>query len=208
MAQAVLAQTPSPSPTAEAAEPNQPGDAAINCGAMQFSERDKPDKRDFVCRLSATITTKDVVIFGRGDWTRTQDVPEGSTDLLDVKTFASVEALVGVRRDIVPHLAGIAFAGVTWNRDHEYAPSDPRLWTAAVGLRYSIPGRGYVVAALGQHGPVGGSAFLGSVVYELNPGASLFADVAIPLDATRFAVRPYTLKTGMSALIKRKKFKP
>lgn len=65
-----------------------------------------------------------------------------------------------------------------------------------------MPKRGYVIAAVGHHGPVGGSAFLGSLVVQLSDGTSWFGDVAIPLSADRFAQRPYTVKAGISARLK------
>ena len=175
----------------------------LHGGAMQFAERGKPDKRDFVYRLTLNVPAPaGMTVFARADYTRTQD----GGDLLDVKTFRSVEALLGAKKDLGSGFAATAFSGVTWNRDDKVNPADPRLWTAAAGLRYTVPGRGYVVAAAGHHGPVGGRAFLGSVVYEINSGASWFADVAIPLDAERFAARPYTLKAGISARLKGWKF--
>lgn len=181
----------------------EPVQVGLYGGAMQFAERGQPDKRDFVYRLTLNVPApQKLTLYGRADYTRTQD----GGDLLDVKTFRSVEALVGLRRDLGSGFAVTAFSGVTWNRDEKIEPADPRLWTAAAGLRYSVPGRGYLVAAAGHHGPVGGSAFLGSLVVEINAGASWFADVAIPLDAARFAARPYTVKAGISARLKAWKF--
>ncbi len=166
---------------------------------MQFAERGVPDKRDFVYRLTVTVPAPSrVTLFGRADYTRTQD----GGDLLDPKTFRSIEAFVGGRKDVGAGFAVTAFSGVSWDKDSKVQPSDPRLWTAAAGVRYSVQGRGYVIAAAGHHGPVGGSAFLGSIVYEINSGASWFGDVAIPLDASRFAKRPYTIKAGISARLK------
>jgi hypothetical protein len=189
------AQEPTPSP--------MPVEINLHGGAMQFAERGVADKRDFVYRLTLTVPGPSrLILFGRADYTRTQD----GGDLLDIKTFRSIEALAGGRGPIATNLEVMAFGGVTWNRDAKVEPTDPRLWTAAAGLKYSVPGRGYVIAAAGHHGPVGGSAFLGSLVYEINSGASWFGDIAIPLDASRFAVRPYTIKAGISARLKSWKF--
>lgn len=186
-----------PAPTPASVEVN------LYAGAMQFAERGQPDKRDFVYRLTVNLPAPSgVTLFARADYTRTQD----GGDLLDVKTFRSIEAFAGGRKDIAPNLSALAYSGVSWNRDSSFEPADPRLWTAAAGLRYSVPGRGYVLASAGHHGPVGGAAFLGSIVYEINPGASWFGDVAIPLDASRFAARPYTIKAGISARLKGWKF--
>lgn len=191
-----LAQDAAPGPV----PPSPPtSSAALYCGAMQFTERDVPDHKDFVCRLSLNVLAPSgITLFGRADYTRTQD----GGDLLDIKTFRSIEGFVGGRKDIAENLSLTAFTGVSWNRDDQIEPTDPRLWTVAGGLRYTVPGRGYVLAAVGHHGPVGGSAFLGSVVYDVNSVASWFSDVAIPLDATRFAARPYTVKFGISAKFK------
>ena len=190
-----MAQEPAPSPVA--------AEITLHGGAMQFAERGIADKRDFVYRLTLTVPGPSrLILFGRADYTRTQD----GGDLLDVKTFRSIEAFAGGRKDIAPNLAATVFSGVSWNRDEKIQPADPRLWTLAGGLRYSVPGRGYVIAAAGHHGPVGGSAFLGSIVYEINSGASWFGDIAVPLDASRFAVRPYTIKAGISARLKSWKF--
>lgn len=203
----VLALLAVPASAQDASEPapasREQVQIALHGGAMQFAERGQPDKRDFVYRLTVTVPApSSLTIFGRADYTRTQD----GGDLLDIKTFRSVEALVGVRRDVGSGFSVTAFSGATWNRDDVIQPADSRLWTAAAGIRYSVPGKGYVVAAAGHHGPVGGSAFLGSLVYEINAGASWFADVAIPLDASRFAARPYTIKAGISARLKAWKF--
>lgn len=187
---------PRPSPT--------PGvEINLHGGAMQFAERGSPDKRDFVYRLTVNITAPaKTSLFGRADYTRTQD----GGDLLDPKTFKSIEAFVGGRKDVGAGFSPLVFGGVSWNRDGKIEPVDPRLWTAAAGVRFEVPKRGYVIAAAGHHGPVGGSAFLGSIVVQLNEGASWFGDVAIPLDASRFAARPYTIKAGISARLKSWKF--
>ena len=187
------AQEPASTPPGAGVEINLHG------GAMQFAERGSPDKRDFVYRLAVTVPAPEgIALFARADYTRTQD----GGDLTDPKTFRSVEGFVGARKDVGAGFAVTAFGGATWNRDAHVEPTDPRLWTASVGLRYSVPGRGYIIAAAGHHGPVGGSAFLGSIVYEINDGASWFCDVAIPLDASRFAAKPYTAKVGISGRLK------
>lgn len=168
-------------------------------GAMQFAERGQPDKRDFVYRLSLSIPAPNGITAGaRVDYTRTQD----GGDLFDIETFRSVEAYLGGRKDVARNLSVSAFSGVSWDRDKDFDPADARLWTAAVGLRYAVPGRGYVLAAAGHHGPVGGSAFLGSVVYELSSSTNWFFDIAVPLDADRFKLRPYTVKAGVAARLK------
>lgn len=178
-------------------------EAALHCGAMQFAERGQPDKRDFVCRLTLSVPAPSgITLFGRADYTRNQD----GGDLLDIKTFRSVETFLGGRKDIAPNLSATVFSGVTWDRDSNIQPADPRLWTLAGGLRYTVPGRGYVIAAAGHHGPVGGSAFLGSLVYQVSESASWFGDIAVPLDASRFQARPYTIKAGVSARLKGWKF--
>lgn len=188
------AQDPSPKPASE---------AALYCGAMQFAERGSPDHKDFVCRATLSVPAPSgITLFGRADYTRTQD----GGDLLDIKTFRSIEALAGGRKEVAPNLSVIAFSGVTWNRDEKIEPTDPRLWTVAGGMTYLVPKRGRVTAAIGHHGPVGGSAFLGSLDYYINDGASWFGDVAVPLDSSRFAVKPYTVKFGISARIKGWKF--
>lgn len=178
-------------------------EAALHCGAMHFAERGKPDHKDFVCRFTFNVPAPSGLnLFARADWTRTQD----GGDLLDPKTFRSIEAFIGGRKDVGAGFAATVFFGATWNRDSQIEPTDPRLWTAAAGVRYSVPGRGYIIAAVGHHGPVGGSAFLGSITYEINDGASWFADVAVPLDSEQFALSPYTVKAGISARIKGWKF--
>jgi len=183
--------------------PAAPVELTLHGGAMQFAERGSADKRDFVYRLTLTVPAPSgLTLFARADYTRTQD----GGDLLDPKTFRSIEGFAGGRKDIGSGFALTAFGGASWNRDSKIEPTDPRLYTAAAGVRFSVPGRGYVIAAAGHHGPVGGSAFLGSLVYEINAGASWFGDVAIPLDASRFAARPYTIKAGISARLKSWKF--
>lgn len=194
LASPAFAQDPAPAP---------PVELTLHGGAMQFAERGIADKRDFVYRLTLTVPAPSgLTLFARADYTRTQD----GGDLLDPKTFRSIEGFVGGRKDIGSGFALTAFGGASWNRDSKIEPTDPRLYTAAAGVRFSVPGRGYVIAAAGHHGPVGGSAFLGSIVYEINSGASWFGDIAIPLDASRFAVRPYTIKAGISARLKGWKF--
>lgn len=186
------AQEPAPSPRPE---------LTLHGGAMQFAERGQPDKRDFVYRLSLTVPgPSGMTFFGRADYTRTQD----GGDLLDPKSFRSIEGFVGGRKDVGAGFAVTAFGGASWNRDSKIEPTDPRLYTAAAGVRYSVPGRGYVIAAAGHHGPVGGSAFLGSIVYEINAGASWFADCAFPLSDAGFG--NYTCKAGISARLKGWKF--
>lgn len=189
LASALAQDTPPPAPV----------ELTLHGGAMQFMERGQDDKRDFVYRLTLTVPAPSgLTLFARADYTRTQD----GGDLLDPNTFRSIEGFAGARKDLGSGFAVTGFGGVTWNRDANIEPTDPRLYTIAAGVRYSVPGRGYVVAAAGHHGPVGGSAFLGSLVYEINSGASWFADVAIPLDASRFSVKPYTVKAGISARLK------
>lgn len=195
MASPAFAQEPSPTPSGV--------ELTLHGGAMQFAERGQPDKRDFVYRLTLTVPAPSgLTLFARADYTRTQD----GGDLLDPKSFRSIEGFAGGRKDVGSGFAVTAFGGATWNRDAKIEPTDPRLYTAAAGIRFTVPGRGYVIAAAGHHGPVGGSAFLGSLVYEINSGASWFADVAIPLDASRFEARPYTIKAGVSARLKGWKF--
>lgn len=192
------AQDPAPKPQSE---------AALSCGAMRFLERGSPDSEDFVCRLSLAVPAPSgLTLFARADYSRTQALPSGEELSLDIKTFRSIEGFAGARKDIAPNLSATAFAGVTWNRDRTIEPTDPRLWTVAGGLRYTVPGRGHVVAAAGHHGPVGGTAFLGSVVYDLGENAAWFGDVAVPLGASRFALKPYTVRFGVSARIRGWKF--
>lgn len=195
----------SPAFAQEQPQPQRP-EAAISCGGMRFAERGAPDHEDFVCRLSLAVPAPSgLTLFARADYTRTQGTePDG--DLFTLATFRSIEGFVGGRKDIAPNLSATAFAGVTWNRDKNIEPTDPRLWTVAGGLRYTVPKRGYVVAAFGHHGPVEGSAFLGSLVYEMSDSAAWFGDVAIPLGATRFALKPYTVRFGVSARVKAWKF--
>jgi len=195
LASPAFAQEPSPTPSGV--------ELTLHGGAMQFAERGQPDKRDFVYRLTLTVPAPSgLTLFARADYTRTQD----GGDLLDPKSFRSIEGFAGGRKDVGSGFAVTAFGGATWNRDAKIEPTDPRLYTAAAGIRFNVPGRGYVIASAGHHGPVGGSAFLGSLVYEINSGASWFADVAIPLDASRFDARPYTIKAGVSARLKGWKF--
>lgn len=196
----------SPAFAQDQAPTSQRPEAAISCGGMRFAERGAPDHEDFVCRLSLAVPAPSgLTLFARADYTRTQGTePDG--DLFTLATFRSIEGFVGGRKDIAPNLSATAFAGVTWNRDKNIEPTDPRLWTVAGGLRYTVPKRGYVVAAFGHHGPVEGSAFLGSLVYEMSDSAAWFGDVAIPLGATRFALKPYTVRFGVSARVKAWKF--
>lgn len=197
-------------PTLAAAQdipPAKPAtEAALSCGAMRFAERGSPDHEDFVCRLSLAVPAPSgLTLFGRADYTRTQTVTDGE-GLFDIKTFRSIEAFAGGRKLIAPNLEATAFSGVSWDRDDRIEPTDPRLWTVAGGLRYNVPKRGYLIVAAGHHGPVGGTAFLGSVVYDLSAGASWFGDIAVPLGATRFKEKPYTVRFGVSARIKSWKF--
>lgn len=194
------AQAPDPSPTPALRDPIE---ISMHGGAMQYLERDAPDRKDFVYRINVFVPVPGkVVLFGRADYTRTQD----GGDLLDPHSFRSIEAFVGGRKEVAPNLALTAFSGVSWDRDKEFVPADPRLWTVAGGLRYSVPGRGYVIAAAGHHGPVGGVAFLGSAVWEMSAGAAWFGDIAVPLNSAQFAKRPYTIKCGISARIKSWRF--
>ena len=183
--------------------PREPIEISLHGGAMQFLERGQTDRKDFVYRLNLTVPVPGkVYLFARGDWTRTQD----GGDPLDPKSFKSIEAFVGGRRDLIPNLAVTAYSGLSWDRDKAFNPVDPTLWTVAAGLKYSIPKRGYLLASAGHHGPVGGFAFLGSAVWEMSAGASWFGDIAVPLDSNRFRERPYTVKAGISARIKGWKF--
>lgn len=191
------AQDPAPKPQSE---------AALSCGAMRFLERGSPDSEDFVCRLSLTVPAPSgLTLFARADYTRSQGAePDG--DLFNIATFRSIEGFAGGRKEIAPNLSATAFAGVTWNRDKVVEPTDPRLWTVAGGLRYDVPKRGHVVVAFGHHGPVDGPAVLGSVVYDLGDNAAWFADVAVPVGASRFALSPYTVRFGVSVRMREKKF--
>jgi len=194
------------SPAAASAQSPAAASGALYCGAMQFASRGEPDHRDFVCRVSLSVPAPEgITAFARVDYTRTQDSPtEG--DVLDIQTFRSVEAFAGGRKDVGSGFSVLAFSGVTWDRDANIEPTDPRLWTVAGGARFDVQNRGYIIASVGHHGPVGGLAFLGSAVYEINDGASWFGDVAIPLEASRFAAKPYTVRFGISARLKRWKF--
>lgn len=191
------AQTPDPTPKPM---PEITGvQLSLYSGFMTFMERTNPDKKDFVFRFRAAIQAPEkITIFSRIDYTRTQD----GGDLADINTFRSIESQLGLRKDVAPGLSLTAFGGVTWNQDDKFEPADARLWTAAVGLRYELAGRFSVTAAAGHHGPVGGSAFLGAVSYRIRYGAAWFGDIAVPLDATRFNVRPYTIKAGVMVLLK------
>lgn len=181
-------------------------EAALSCGGMRFAERGAPDHEDFVCRLSLAVPAPSgLTLFGRADYTRTQNVTDGE-DLLDIKTFRSIEAFAGGRKEIAPHLEATVFSGVSWNRDAHIEPTDPRLWTVAGGFKFSVPKRGHVIAAAGHHGPVGGTAFLGSIVYDLGQNAAWFGDIAVPLGATRFREKPYTVRFGISANVWKRKF--
>lgn len=199
----ILALMPAWSTAQEAPQPPQPVEITLHGGAMQFMERGQPDKKDFVYRVTVTVPAPaQTTVYGRADYTRTQD----GGDLFDINTFRSIEALIGARKVIAPQLEATAFSGVSWNADKHYEPADPRLWTVAGGLKYTVKGRGYLVAAVGHHGPVGGSAFLGSAVYDMGSGSSWFGDIAIPLGASRFAEKPYTIKAGFAARLKGWKF--
>lgn len=191
------AQTPAPS--------TEGLTLTLHGGAMQFAERGQPDRRDFVYRLTLAVPAPHgLTLSARADYTRTQD----GGDLLDPHTFRSVEAFAAARKKIATNLEAVTLGGVSWNRDAKFEPVDPRLWTAAAGARFTVPGRGYVILAAGHHGPVGGAAGLVSIVYDLEASgaASWFLDAAVPLDADRFRSRPYTVKAGISARLKGWKF--
>lgn len=195
----VSAQEPAPTPKPAGVT------VTLHGGAMQFAERGAPDRRDFVYRLTLTVPAPaGTTIFARADYTRTQD----GGDLLDPKTFRSVEGFAGARKPIGANLDALAMAGVSWDRDANVTPADPRLYTVAGGLRLNVPGRGYAVAAIAHHGPVGGAAALGSIVLDLEASgaAAWFFDIAVPLEADRFRARPYTAKVGFSARLKGWKF--
>ncbi len=193
-----FAQDPAPSPS-----PVSKVEISLHGGAMQYIERDSTDRKDFVYRLTLTVPAPSgLTLFARADYTRTQD----GGDLFDPKSFRSIEGFIGGRKEILPNLALTAFGGVSWDRDKAFDPVDPRLYTAAGGARYTVAGRGYVLAAVGHHGPVGGFVFCGSAVWEMRAAGAGFGDIAIPLDSERFRERPYTIKAGISARIKSWKF--
>jgi len=192
--------------TAQDAAPTQrpdPVTITLYGGAMRTAERGKADSNDFTYRLTVQVPApSDVTVFGRADWTRTQD----GGSLTDPATFRSVEAVAGARKQVATGIEAFAFSGVTWSREDAFVPADPRLWTLAVGVRGSIAGKGSAQVAFGHHGPVGGPALLGSLSYLVGDSASYFADVAIPTDAERFRMRPYTARFGISARLKRWRF--
>jgi hypothetical protein len=192
-----------PSFAQDPAPPREPITLSMHGGAMQFLEKDSTDRKDFVYRINLTVPVPGkVTLFGRADYTRTQD----GGDLLDPKSFRSIEGFLGGRKDIATNLAVTAFTGVSWDRDKEFVPADPRLWTAAAGLKFTVPKRGYVIAAAGHHGPVGGLAFLGSAVFEMSAGAAWFGDIAVPLNSAEFLKNPYTVKVGISARMWERRF--
>lgn len=176
---------------------------SLDAGLMQFAQRGN-DHKDFTYRLNASVKIpSNFKLEMRADWTRTQD----GGNLFDPHTFKSVEAWGAVSRAVFSSdtlgFDVLGLSGVSWNRDKDFDPEDPRLWTAGLCVRARVSGRGSAMPCLAHHGPVGGVAFLGSVTYDMGSGAWWFGDVAVPLSRASFLANPYTVKFGIAGRLKR-----
>lgn len=193
---------PGPSPA-----PAPPGiTVSLHTGVLSVLTRGQ--KREFAAaRLTVNAPLPDGwTISGRADLTGEQD--GGSLDYTDPSTFRSLEGAVTVRRKVGPlELAGIG--GVTWSVEGtDGAPADPRLYTAAVGVRAPILEDGYVYAAAGLHQPVGGGALLVSAVVPVSETAATFVDFALPFESSALALKTWTLKIGASVRVKQLVIRP
>lgn len=127
-------------------------------------------------------------IFGRGEIQRT---PNGGDafSIETLKTFASVEGLVGARWRIKgsPYFSLGAVAGASFSRESDIkSPRDPRLYTAEgllCGERFKFwPAGGLACLGVGHRGPAGGGAVSLSIAQPLGGPVLLTVDADVPFN--------------------------
>ena len=180
--------------------------ASLDTGGATFQKGDT-DEEFFLARGSLTADFQNgLYLIGRVDLDRTLD--GGALDQFpDPSTFRSIQGMAGFlyRFGGAERRFGIgAIGGVTWSAEGDAgAPVDPRLYTYAGVLRYSLPHDGYVYVGVGQHDPVGGPALLVSVMAGKSgdggffDGGYVFSDYVLPLDQTAFQNKAWTWKSGV-----------
>lgn len=186
-----IAQDPMPSPTPKNA-------VTLSTGYMRFVTPGVRDAEDLEAHLEARVHTPAKTIteaFVR--WTRTQGAAEGIAGLLDPKTFASVTAEISVSRPLNSYFDASCASGVSWNRDGEFDPRDPRLYTLGCGGRIRIDGKGSLSGYGGHNGTVGGWAAWGKLVIRQTDKVRYVATYAIPFQhPSRFRVNPGAFTFG------------
>jgi len=146
-----------------------------------------------------------VTVEGFARFTRTQGAEPGTSGLLDIKTFRSIVGHLAVHRPIggpsfmggqLPFFGAGCSAGLSWERDKTFDPSDPNIWAVGCGPRVQVP-RGSLTLKVGHNGSVGGFAAFGELVINQGPRVRYVATYAIPFDAARFRQNPGTFTGGL-----------
>jgi hypothetical protein len=186
---------------AEAAGTPEQWKGSLYTGALSVLTRG--ESREYIAaRLTASgPIAKGVSGFARADITGTQD--GGGLDLKDPQTFRSVELMSGLRYPVGPFDAG-AVAGVTYSIEGDQGkPIDPRLFTVAGLLRYTLRDGGYAYVGAGHHGPVGGPALLAAAAIPIpgKAGVNSIVDFAFPIARDALPEKRWVLRFGVSARV-------
>lgn len=154
------------------------------------------------------------VVEGFARFTRMQGSEPGLDGLLDSSSFRAAVGHLSVHRVLggptfmggqLPFFGAGCSAGVSWERDKVFDPSDPNIWAVGCGPRVQVP-RGSLTVKVGHHGSVGGFAAFGELVINQGPSVRYVATYAIPFDAARFRQNPGTFTGGIQVDVWSRKF--
>ena len=154
------------------------------------------------------------VVEGFARFTRMQGSEPGLDGLLDSSSFRAAVGHLSVHRVLggptfmggqLPFFGAGCSAGVSWERDKVFDPSDPNIWAVGCGPRVQLP-RGSLTVKVGHHGSVGGFAAFGELVINQGPSVRYVATYAVPFDAARFRQNPGTFTGGIQVDVWSRKF--
>jgi hypothetical protein len=183
------------------------GGLVLSTGATRFVTPGLKDAKELEAQLAVRLSTPAKTIteaFAR--WTRTQGASEDTAGLYNPRTFASLNADISIARTVTTYLDVLCAVGVSWNRDGDFNPSDPRLYNAGCGLRGRIK-QGSLSFIPGHQGTVGGWGVGGKLVVNQSPSVRYVATYTLPFQRPElFRTNPGQLTGGVQLDVKRLSF--
>lgn len=198
---AALAAAPAVQPSPEPAPPiaEKAFSATLDTGVVSVITRG--EKHEYAAaratvagRLSSKLTA-----WNRLDIGGSQD--GGALNLTQPTSFRTIEDGLGLSYSLGA-ISAVVISGATFSIEGDAGrPIDARLFTVAGGARIAIGDSGYVYAAAGHHGPVGGPALLVAASIPKGDGF-ITVDFALPFNRNVLEQKTWVLKLGASVRLK------
>jgi hypothetical protein len=186
------AQEPQPAPSPEPW-------GTLEVEQITWAHFTRGEKREYIggrAVLDVTLPERFHLI-GRADVAGSQD-GGALLDLADPQSYRSVEAYLGVKREVAGPFALAGVVGTAYDIDKGYDPSDLERHTLLLLARVPLPAGGYAYVGGGHRGPVGGAAAVASISYRAGP-TRLLVDYDLPFSrAAEGEVLPWVLRIGVA----------